>query len=470
MGCSQSTEGGGGGGGPRKGNRVQPAWSDDPEQVMQRRLQLEQKMEDHGLIAPEDRRPDATREAIMRGGGFGPTNSAPVRNSPARPQLQPSGSSSPWGGPPRPRAKPMGQPGLRSSSEGPAGPPGPRQSGPMGQPQQQQQSSSVLPPMPPGVSFAFSQQLTKSKDREGKVLTTPHEQYRVVKKISRGAQGKVKKFKSTRDGTEYAAKMVTRASLTKKRPGARNAESPMDILHREICIMGQLGRSSPYVVALHEVIDDPEQEYIYLITEFCAGGPVLAQSGARPLSESEARSHFSALVEGLLYCHSRGVIHRDVKPDNVLRVAKPGRERGRDTPTVKLIDFGVSSTFRVADLRRSASNSSGGGDADSMTNTAGTPMFFAPECVTSSADTGGYGGIGADTWAAGVTLYFMVFGHCPFVRPNSPPDFPVLPVRLGRELVVCAQRGKNQMETFAKIRSEPLCVPPQPHHSRRMFP
>ena len=136
-------------------------------------------------------------------------------------------------------------------------------------------------------------------------------------------------------------------------------------------------------------------------------------------------------MEGLLYCHSRGVIHRDVKPDNVLRVAKSGRERGRDTPTVKLIDFGVSSTFRVSDLRRSASNSSGGGDADSMTNTAGTPMFFAPECVTSSADTGGYGGIGADTWAAGVTLYFMVFGHCPFVRLPIRLPTPTLPGQAG---------------------------------------
>lgn len=53
------------------------------------------------------------------------------------------------------------------------------------------------------------------------------------------------------------------------------------------------------------------------------------------------------------------------------------------------------------------------------------------QCITSSAETGGFSGILADTWAAGVTLFFMAYGQCPF-------------------------RGANFMETYSKIRNDPV--------------
>jgi len=209
-----------------------------------------------------------------------------------------------------------------------------------------------------------------------------------------------------------------RSSLTKKRPGAKGALTPLELLHREISIMGRL--SSPHVVNLYEVIDDPEQGDIYLIMELCGDPLMKGGPTEKPLGEREARQHFAAIVDGLLYCHSAGVLHRDVKPENLLRsLTEKSFDSGRDSsrtrgePSVKLADFGVSSTF-VPQRRRSSSGGRPGG-ADTLTDTAGTAAFHAPECITSSAETGGFSGVMADTWATGVTLYFMVYGQCPFV-------------------------------------------------------
>ena len=97
----------------------------------------------------------------------------------------------------------------------------------------------------------------------------------------------------------------------------------------------------------------------------------MAGLSQEPLGEREAKAHFGAIVEGLLFIHSAGVLHRDVKPENVLRSANGGR------PSVKLADFGVSSTFQPQ--RRRSSSGGGAGGTDMLTDTAGTAAFHAPE-------------------------------------------------------------------------------------------
>eukprot|EP01043_Picozoa_sp_COSAG02_P007081 COSAG02_NODE_208_length_29027_cov_27.870230_13_plen_422_part_00 len=390
------------------------------QQVIQKRQALEQKMLEEGLVGP-DHRMDGGRWQHQRASAPpGAIEHSHVSRSPGpRPQQQPG---SPWGGPPRP----VGRPRVPVRQSAPAGSdcsrvPLPQSNNLMKQPSNGA-PSQVLAQFPPDMSFVFSSSMRKTKHAEGKLITTQHNEYRMGKKIGRGAQGKVKLVESLRDGRQFAAKMLMRSSLTKKRPGAKGALTPLELLHREISIMGRL--SSPHVVNLYEVIDDPDQSDIYLIMELCGDPLMKGGPTEEPLGEREARLHFTAIAEGLLYCHSAGVLHRDVKPENLLRSLS---DKSRGGPSVKLADFGVSSTF-VPQRRRSSSGRPGG--VDTLTDTAGTAAFHAPECITSSAETGGFSGVMADTWAVGVTLYFMVYGQCPFVSVNCCEDLSTFRVQL----------------------------------------
>lgn len=422
------------------------------QQVIQKRQALEQKMLEEGLVGPMD----AGRWQQQRlPATAGVVNHSHVPRSPGlRPQQQLGGG---WGGPPRP----VGRPRVPVRQSAPASlecshVPLPQNNNLMKQPSNGT-ASQVLAQFPPGMSFVFSSSMQKTKDAEGKLILSQHNEYRMGKKIGRGAQGKVKLVESLRDGRQYAAKMLMRSSLTKKRPGAKGALTPLELLHREISIMGRL--SSPHVVNLYEVIDDPDQSDIYLIMELCGGPLMKGGPTEEPLGEREARLHFTAIAEGLLYCHSAGVLHRDVKPENLLRSLS---DKSLGGPSVKLADFGVSSTF-VPQRRRSSSGRPGG--VDTLTDTAGTVAFHAPECITSSAETGGFSGVMADTWALGVTLYFMVYGQCPFVSLNCFEEHHLVRVCVVDVCVrSCArarlQRGANFMETYNKIRNDSVNFAP----------
>jgi serine/threonine protein kinase len=109
-----------------------------------------------------------------------------------------------------------------------------------------------------------------------------------------------------------------------------------DTAHREVEIMQHLS-GHPGVVTLRAVFEDADA--FYLVMELCHGGRLLdevAREGT--LSERRAANVIKELMAVLKYCHEMGVVHRDVKPENVL-LTKAGR--------LKLADFGLA--VRVAD-------------------------------------------------------------------------------------------------------------------------
>ena len=151
------------------------------------------------------------------------------------------------------------------------------------------------------------------------------------------------------------------------------------------------------LVSLIEVLDDPTEDSLYMVLEYCKKGVIMkvgVDERADPYDEEACRCWFRDLILGIEYLHAQGVVHRDIKPDNLLLT-------GDDV--LKIVDFGVSEMFEKESEMLTAKS-------------AGSPAFLPPElCV---AKHGGISGKAADIWSIGVTLYCLRFGCIPFERPG----------------------------------------------------
>ncbi|XP_071722413.1 CBL-interacting serine/threonine-protein kinase 8-like [Rutidosis leptorrhynchoides] len=200
--------------------------------------------------------------------------------------------------------------------------------------------------------------------------------YEVGRTIGEGTFAKVKFAQNTETGESVAMKVLDRSTIIKHKM--------VDQIKREISIM-KLVRH-PYVVRLHEVL--ASRTKIYIILEFITGGELfdkIVHHGR--LSEAETRRYFQQLIDGVDYCHSKGVYHRDLKPENLLLDS---------LGNLKISDFGLSALPEqgVSVLR----------------TTCGTPNYVAPEVLSHK----GYDGAVADVWSCGVILYVLMAGYLPF--------------------------------------------------------
>ncbi|KAL0231303.1 hypothetical protein GEMRC1_010707 [Eukaryota sp. GEM-RC1] len=152
----------------------------------------------------------------------------------------------------------------------------------------------------------------------------------------------------------------------------------------------QKNLSHPNIVKLIDHFDDARTKKRYLVLEYVENGPLASDSvtSMKPLDATTAWSYFVDLVSALNYLHQNNIVHRDVKPSNLLITSNN---------SLKLSDFGVSKDVE-----------SGRQSTAALT---GSSAFLSPEVIS------GYvarSSSAADVWAAGVTLYFMLFGVLPF--------------------------------------------------------
>ncbi|KAJ2786634.1 hypothetical protein GGI15_001349 [Coemansia interrupta] len=181
-------------------------------------------------------------------------------------------------------------------------------------------------------------------------------QYMIIRELGRGTHGKVKLAFDTVTGEYFAIKIIDKESRDRRlRLGAparthgntRIDMDKMEKVKREIAILKKCRH--PNVVRLREVIDDAHARRIYLVIEFMDGGEIRWRDddGLPAMDASEARSVFRDLVLGVEYLHYAGVLHRDLKPQNLL-CNKAGR--------VKISDFGVSFLSRRQEKPRKPRN------------------------------------------------------------------------------------------------------------------
>ncbi|KAH9823994.1 kinase-like domain-containing protein [Melampsora americana] len=174
----------------------------------------------------------------------------------------------------------------------------------------------------------------------------------------------------------------------------------MGLVKAEVAIMKKLAH--PNIASLIEVIDT-DTDSLFFVLELCPYGsvmPIQIGQESLKLDLNESRNIFRQLILGIEYLHFNEILHRDIKPDNILFFENP---KTCNEPLCKIVDFGVSETF--------------GKDGDDTTQKlAGSPAFISPELC---ASTGGTRGKPADIWAMGVTLYTLVVGKLPFEDTNQ---------------------------------------------------
>jgi tRNA A-37 threonylcarbamoyl transferase component Bud32 len=147
----------------------------------------------------------------------------------------------------------------------------------------------------------------------------------------------------------------------------------------------------PRLVTIFDVVE--EEGTVFLVQEL-VDAPTLKQlvTDDGPLSPSEVARIGAQLADGLAAAHAGGVVHRDVKPSNVMV---------RADGTVKLADFGIASV-------------SGDPQLTATGVVIGSPAYMAPEQAT-----GDRVGAAADVWSLGATLYFAVEGAQPFGKSDT---------------------------------------------------
>ncbi|KAH6643031.1 hypothetical protein C7974DRAFT_115167 [Boeremia exigua] len=214
---------------------------------------------------------------------------------------------------------------------------------------------------------------------------------------------------------EVAIKLIRRETL-----GSNS--NRLAKIYREIHILR--GLDHPNIVRLHEMVET--ERHIGIILEYASGGELFDYIlNHRYLKDGPARKLFAQLISGVGYLHKRGIVHRDLKLENLLL------DRNKN---IIITDFGFANTFdpkdelseeieyRLGDkdfIRQMGLDQPDARRGDLMQTSCGSPCYAAPELVVSDSL---YTGCKVDVWSCGVILYAMLAGYLPFDDDPANPE------------------------------------------------
>ncbi len=256
--------------------------------------------------------------------------------------------------------------------------------------------------------------------------------YRVLRELGRGGMGQVWLADDTVLDRRVAVKEL------RPSPGLSGAARQAQQARALVEARSAARIVHPNAIVLLEIVEGTAQdEAIYLIMEY-AEGPTLKEliSSRGPLPAAEVADYGLQLVDVLQVAHALDIVHRDVKPGNV--IITPGGQ-------VKLADFGIAYTV--------------GSDRQTTTGVMGTQAYIAPELF----EPGSQITPAADLWSLGATLYAAVEGREPFERGATAPtlraivvdDLPVPDCEPGLAAAITAllNRDPQQRATIEQTRA-----------------
>ena len=247
--------------------------------------------------------------------------------------------------------------------------------------------------------------------------------YKVIKELGAGSICKVKLVE--KDNVKYALKIVNKSKLLKKKKfvqdesGKMVITTPMEGILKEIAILKKINHKN--LVKLYEIIHNKKKGKIYLIMEYCEHGDLMTYNEEQNkfivnkyifenylknkdnpkdisqlyYSESQIRNFVRQIIKGLNYLHRLGIVHKDIKPNNILL------DKNNEC---KIIDFNFSSILDKYWV-------------DNIGNKVDCNDYFRPaEICDLNDDTGrtNYKGMPVDIWAIGVTTFILSYNKFPF--------------------------------------------------------
>lgn len=195
--------------------------------------------------------------------------------------------------------------------------------------------------------------------------------------------------------------------MTLPPPGkkAGDGESTREEILKEIEILMSLSHDN--VIYLKEYFE--ESGRVYIIMEYLGGGELLdallskekTHDGLEAhYSEQDARMIFKQIIAGVKYMHDKGIVHRDLKLENLL-LSKRG-----DIRSIKIADFGLAKKYAQA----------------ALSTICGTPQYVAPEIIRGGSTPYTYDSQ-CDLWSCGIILFILLGGYPPFYDDSEPKLF-----------------------------------------------
>ena len=209
--------------------------------------------------------------------------------------------------------------------------------------------------------------------------------YKYGRLIGQGAFGKVNLGLNVLTGRVVAIKSFNKSNLNS------NSENMKKIKY-ETNLMKKLNH--PNITKILELFED--KEYILIIMEYINGGNLFSfLKKHRKVSEKTAKLLYRQIILGIKYMHEQGIVHRDIKLENILIDLNNN---------IKICDFGIGRVLSSPE--------------QPLFDQCGTPMYIAPEILLCSKEKG-YKGFPVDIWSSGIVLYILLSGTLPFSFKNS---------------------------------------------------